>query len=134
MWTVWSLENDLVTRRLHEDPGIIGDGDTEALLGSLDRVWDPEVPVRPRGLLSGTRRSFLLVLGPRLGPRAYVVIRRFSSQIRRSWLEPGGFYGCDWTLRSHKSAWLFLRSGDRIGTLVHQDPEVVWEPGGPLGM
>ena len=31
----------------------------EALLGSLDRVWDPEVPVKPQGLLSGTHRSFL---------------------------------------------------------------------------
>ncbi|KAF3525374.1 hypothetical protein F2Q69_00048818 [Brassica cretica] len=47
MWTVWSLENDLVTLRLHEDPGITGDGGTEALLGSLDRVWDSEVPVGP---------------------------------------------------------------------------------------
>ena len=55
----WSLENDLVIRMLHEDPRIIGDGGAEALLGSLDRVWDPEVPVRPRGLLSGTRRFFL---------------------------------------------------------------------------
>ncbi|KAF3589807.1 hypothetical protein F2Q69_00028804 [Brassica cretica] len=67
MLTVWSLENDLVTRRLHEDPGIIGDGGTEAFLGSLDRVWDPEVPVRPRGLLSGTRRS-----GDRIGTLVYL--------------------------------------------------------------
>ena len=55
MWTVWSLENYLVTLRLHEDPGITGDGGTEALLGSLDRVWDPEFPVGPLGLLSATR-------------------------------------------------------------------------------
>ncbi|KAF3546345.1 hypothetical protein DY000_02006493 [Brassica cretica] len=97
MWTVWSLENDLVTRRLHEDPGITGDGGTEALLGSLDREsrdslvrsgdrgWNPEVSV--------------------VGPRGRMRIQGFSR-----------------------------RSGDRIGTLVHLDPEVVWEPGGPLGM
>ncbi|KAF3500548.1 hypothetical protein F2Q69_00042906 [Brassica cretica] len=58
----------------------------EALLESLDRVWDPEVPVKPQGLLSGTHRS-------------------------------------------HKGAGLFLRSGDRIGALMHLDPEVAWEPG-----
>ncbi|KAF3502338.1 hypothetical protein F2Q69_00042264 [Brassica cretica] len=50
MWTVWSLENDLVTRRLHEDPGIIEDGGTNALLGSLDRVWNPEGVLEPGGL------------------------------------------------------------------------------------
>ncbi|KAF2533610.1 hypothetical protein F2Q70_00029295 [Brassica cretica] len=52
-------------------------GGAEALLGSLDRVWDPEVPIRPRGL--------------------------------------------------------FLRSGDRIGALMHLDPEAfeaMLEPGG----
>ncbi|KAF3566987.1 hypothetical protein DY000_02014505 [Brassica cretica] len=92
MWTVWSLENDLVTRRLHEDPGSIGDGGTEALLGSLDRVlgsggscqtmrsgdrgWNPEVSV--------------------IGPGGRMRIQGFS-----------------------------LRSGDRIGTLVYLDPEVV---------
>ena len=76
MWTVWSLENDLVSRRLHEDPGIIGDGGTEALLGSLDRVWDPEVPVRPRGLLSGTRRSL--------------------SDHEVFYLGPGGFFSRSW--------------------------------------
>ncbi|KAF2549633.1 hypothetical protein F2Q70_00021540 [Brassica cretica] len=103
MWNVWSLENDRVTRRLHEDPGIIGDGGTEALIGSLDRVWDPEVPVRPRGLLSGTRRSFLLVLRPRLGPEGDVGIRIFSDLIRRSWLEPGGFY--DWTRSPLRLCW-----------------------------
>ncbi|KAF2558603.1 hypothetical protein F2Q68_00017414 [Brassica cretica] len=43
MWTVWRLENDLVVRRLHEDPGIIRDGGSGAPLGSLDCVWDPEV-------------------------------------------------------------------------------------------
>ncbi|KAF2576231.1 hypothetical protein F2Q70_00003793 [Brassica cretica] len=92
MWAVWSLESDLVTRRLNEDPGIIGDGGAWAPLGSLDHVWDPEVPIRPRGF--------------------------------------------------------FLRSGDRIGTLVHLDPEafeamveprgldpeiVVWNPEEPRG-
>ncbi|KAF3512554.1 hypothetical protein F2Q69_00005600 [Brassica cretica] len=58
----WSLENDLVTRRLQEDPEVVE--------------------------------------------------------------EPGGF---SLTIRS-----LFetLRSGDRIGTLVYLDPEVVWDPRG----
>ncbi|KAF2572158.1 hypothetical protein F2Q70_00003911 [Brassica cretica] len=98
--------------------GIIGEGGARAPLGSLDCV---------------------------LGPGG---IQRFFSRIRRSWLEPGGFCGSDWTLRSHKSAGLFLRSGDRIGTLVHQDPEaseavleprgldpeiVVWNPEEPRG-
>ena len=55
MWTVWSLENDLVARRLHEDLGIIGDGGTKALLvrsrlgpggpcqTTRSFIWDPEV-------------------------------------------------------------------------------------------
>ncbi|KAF2587822.1 hypothetical protein F2Q70_00039491 [Brassica cretica] len=42
---------------LHEDPGIIGEGGPRAPLRSLDCVWDPEVPVRSRGLLSEARRS-----------------------------------------------------------------------------
>ncbi|KAF2570991.1 hypothetical protein F2Q70_00003732 [Brassica cretica] len=101
----WLEKRDLVIRRLHGDPGIIGDEGSEALLGSLDRVWDPEVPIRPHG------------------------IRRFTSRIRRSWLEPGGLCGCDWTLRSHKSAGLFLRSGERIGTLNRIGPlRPCWNP------
>ncbi|KAF2532576.1 hypothetical protein F2Q70_00029232 [Brassica cretica] len=79
-------------------------------------IWGPEV--------------FFLGPGTETGPEGDVGIRRFSSQIRRSWLEPRGLCGCDWTLRSHKSAGLFLRSEDRIGTLVHLDPEVAWEPRG----
>ncbi|KAF2604363.1 hypothetical protein F2Q70_00026031 [Brassica cretica] len=66
----WSLENDLVIWRLHEDPGIIGDGGAEALLGSLDRVWDPEVPVRPRGLLSGPGGLFSRSWDRDWGPEA----------------------------------------------------------------
>ncbi|KAF3508190.1 hypothetical protein F2Q69_00005765 [Brassica cretica] len=102
MWTVWSLENDLVTRRLHEDPGITGDGGTEALLGSLDRVWDPEES-RDSLVRSGDRgwNPDVSVVGP--GGR--MRIQGFSR-----------------------------RSRDRIGTLVYLDPELVWEPGGPLGM
>ncbi|KAF3609455.1 hypothetical protein DY000_02050160 [Brassica cretica] len=42
---------------LHEDPGIIGEGGPRAPLRSLDCVWDPEVPVRSRGLLSEARRK-----------------------------------------------------------------------------
>ncbi|KAF3564907.1 hypothetical protein DY000_02015610 [Brassica cretica] len=42
---------------MHGDPWIIGDEGAEALLESLDRVWDPEVPIRPRVLLSRTRRN-----------------------------------------------------------------------------
>ncbi|KAF3559849.1 hypothetical protein F2Q69_00013399 [Brassica cretica] len=72
MWTVWSLENDLVTQRLHEDPGIIGDGGTEALLGSLDRVWDPEVPVRPRGLYLGPEGLFSRPLRPCWNPEVWI--------------------------------------------------------------
>ena len=48
-------------------------------------IWDPEV--------------FFLGPGTETGPEGDVGIRRFSSQIRRSWLEPRGFCGCDWTLR-----------------------------------
>ncbi|KAF3499197.1 hypothetical protein F2Q69_00042533 [Brassica cretica] len=66
MWTVWSLENDLVIRRLHEDPGIIGEGGTWAPLGSLDCVWVPEVPFRSRGLFlrSGDHIGALMHLDP----------------------------------------------------------------------
>ncbi|KAF3562472.1 hypothetical protein DY000_02014389 [Brassica cretica] len=85
MWIVWSLENDLVSRRLHEDPGIIGDGGTEALLGSLDRVWDPEES-RDSLIRSGDRgwNPEVSVIGP--GGR--VGTQRFGSGDR--WLEPGG--------------------------------------------
>ncbi|KAF2583507.1 hypothetical protein F2Q68_00005083 [Brassica cretica] len=79
-----ACSNDLVTRRLLEYLRVVwelGDcGGAEALLGSLDRVWDPEVSV--------------------IGPGGRMRVQGFS-----------------------------FRSGDRIGTLVYLDPEVVWEPG-----
>ncbi|KAF3588429.1 hypothetical protein F2Q69_00027570 [Brassica cretica] len=78
MWTVWSLENDLVIRRLHEDPGIIGEGGAGAPLGSLDCVWDPEVPVRLRGLF--------LRSGDRIGALMHLDLEAFEAL-----LEPGGF-------------------------------------------
>ncbi|KAF3607886.1 hypothetical protein DY000_02047848 [Brassica cretica] len=97
MWNVWSLENDRVTRRLHEDPGIIGDGGTEALIGSLDRVWDPEVPVRPRDRgwnpevsmigLGGRMRihGFSLRSGDRIGTLVYLDPVNRISPLRLCW-------------------------------------------------
>ncbi|KAF3561676.1 hypothetical protein DY000_02014426 [Brassica cretica] len=81
MWTVWSLENDLVTRRLHEDPGIIEDGGTNALLGSLDRVWNPEESGDSR-IRSGDRglNPEVSVIGP--GGQSYYAFEGV--------LEPGG--------------------------------------------
>ncbi|KAF3566994.1 hypothetical protein DY000_02014509 [Brassica cretica] len=86
----WSLENDLVIWRLHEDPGIIGDGGAEALLGSLDRVWDPEVPVRPRGLLSGPGGLFSRSWDRDWGPEAMSYENTwFFPLIWRSYRDPG---------------------------------------------
>ncbi|KAF3565189.1 hypothetical protein DY000_02014981 [Brassica cretica] len=78
MWTVWSLENDLVIRRLHEDPGIIGEGGAGAPLGSLDCIWDPEVPVRLRGLFLRSE--------DRIGALMHLDHEAFEAL-----LEPGGF-------------------------------------------
>ncbi|KAF3584709.1 hypothetical protein F2Q69_00028782 [Brassica cretica] len=97
MWTVWSLENDLVARRLHEDLGIIGDGGTKALLvrsrlgpggpcqttrdsliRSRDRDWNPEVCVIGPG---GRMRiqGFSLRSGGRIGPLVYLYPEAFEA-------------------------------------------------------
>ncbi|KAF2567087.1 hypothetical protein F2Q68_00025553 [Brassica cretica] len=135
MWTVWSLENDLVTQRLHEDPGIIGDGGTEALLGSLDRVWDPEVPVRPRGLYLGPEGTVLCL--PRQDYYRYLF--GFRILPLGSWLLSSSyvvFYFCRKSLTGLEGAGvgtfhigtlgtpmhLRLHRGFRIGGLWRPDP------------
>ena len=49
----------------------------------------------------------------------------------RGWNPEVSVIGPEGHMRIHGFS---LRSGDRIGTLVYLDPEVVWEPGDPLGM
>ncbi|KAF3531420.1 hypothetical protein DY000_02039529 [Brassica cretica] len=92
----YSLENDLVIRRLHEDPRIIGEGGAGAPLGSLDCVWDPEVPVRSRGLLSGTRRDVTTPMRPRLHRGSFLFDRMLEPRgldpeiVFWNLMEPGG--------------------------------------------
>ncbi|KAF2548899.1 hypothetical protein F2Q70_00021511 [Brassica cretica] len=93
MWTVWSLENDLVTRRLHEDLGIIGDGGTKALL--------VRSRLGPGGPCQTTRDSLIRSRDRDCNPEVCVI-------------GPGG------RMRIHGFS---LRSGDRIGPLVYLYPE-----------
>ncbi|KAF2572470.1 hypothetical protein F2Q70_00002765 [Brassica cretica] len=137
MWTVWSLENDLVSRRLHEDPGIIGDGGTEALLGSLDRVWDPEES-RDSLIRSGDRgwnpevsvigpgghmriQGFSLRSGDRIGPLVYLD-PKVVWEIEKVWIR-----------RSLVGTRRF-GSGDRWLEPEGLDPEIAgWNPEEPRG-
>ncbi|KAF3498974.1 hypothetical protein DY000_02052562 [Brassica cretica] len=98
---------------LHEDPGITGDGCTKALLGSLDRVWDPEESgdslirsgdpgwnpevsvVGPGGYMR--IHSFSLRSGDRIGTLVYLDPEAFEAMLEPrgldpeiAWLEPGG--------------------------------------------
>ena len=73
-------------------------------------------------------------MGPKLGPIGDVVTRRFSNRSGDLWLEPGGFVIVIGPSGRTSINGFSFSFGDRIGTLVYLDPEVVWEPGGSLGM
>ncbi|KAF2587863.1 hypothetical protein F2Q70_00038430 [Brassica cretica] len=66
------------------------------------------------------------ILRSRLGPRG-------SYQTTRSFIwDPEVFYLGPGTETGARGRWLFLRSGDRIETLVYLDPKVAWEPEGTV--
>ncbi|KAF3557006.1 hypothetical protein F2Q69_00013400 [Brassica cretica] len=121
MWTVWSLENDLVTRRLHEDPGIIKDGGTNALLGSLDRVWNPEesgdslIRSGDRGL-----NPEVSVIGPR-GQSYYA----FEGVLEPGGLDPEIVVG---TRRFFEVVMTPMRPRLHRDQGLAQGPGVPWEP------
>ncbi|KAF3499192.1 hypothetical protein F2Q69_00042534 [Brassica cretica] len=137
MWTVWCLENDHMIRRLHEDPGIIGEGGTGAPLGSLDCLWDPEFFSIGPGTETGARRRCrnpeILYSGDRTG-----ALMHLDPEV--AW-EPGGSLGMPlrpcwnpevWIRRSF--FWNLEEPGD--SSLDHEifdwNPEAIGEPGGTV--
>ncbi|KAF2570489.1 hypothetical protein F2Q70_00002792 [Brassica cretica] len=121
MWTVWSLENDLVTRKLHEDPGIIEDGGTNALLGSLDGVWNPEESGDSR-IRSGDRglNPEVSVIGP--GGQSYYA---FEGVLGPGGLDPESLVG---TRRFFEVVMTPMRPRLHRDQGLAQGPGVPWEP------
>ncbi|KAF2537248.1 hypothetical protein F2Q68_00020803 [Brassica cretica] len=123
MWTVWCLENDHMIRRLHEDPGIIGEGGTRAPLGSLDCLWDTEFFSIGPGTETGARRRCrnpeILYSGDRTGALMHLDPEAFEAMLESGGLDPEIVF------------WNLEEPGD--SSLDHEifdwNPEAIGEPG-----
>ncbi|KAF2548901.1 hypothetical protein F2Q70_00021513 [Brassica cretica] len=126
MWTVWCLENDHMIRRLHEDPGIIGEGGTRAPLGSLDCLWDTEFFSIGPGTETGARRRCrnpeILYSGDRTGALMHLDPEAFEAMLESGGLDPEIVF------------WNLEEPGD--SSLDHEifdwNPEAIGEPGGTV--